>query len=598
MGDQSDGRRGPTVDVALAADGESTDPVGPAAGGEEALRFPDAARLGLDELLDQLVERAQEVMGTQGRLRGLLRANRVVTADLTLPVVLRHIVQAARELVGARYAALGVIASDGHLAEFIHVGMTAEMVHQIGNLPQGKGLLGALIEDPRPIRLSRIAEDERSSGFPANHPEMRSFLGVPIRVRTEVFGNLYLAESVHGQFSAEDEELATALAGTAGVAIENARLFESARSRQDWLRASATITREVLTPDTASPLDLIAEHTRRNAHADVVTISLPSSDGRHLRVTVAVGLDATALLDTSVPIRGSLSGQVYVTGQPQSGFWPQEQSSPLADAPAGMDIDPVLIIPLGAQRVTGTLTAARRHGRPAFTAEDLDMATSFANQASVAIELGEARAEQQRTAMFDERDRIAADLHDHVVQRLFAAGMSLQRTASSLGAGPAADRIQRTIEDLDTTISQIRTTIFQLHHVTRPHDVSLRGRLLEVATEATPALGFMPAIRFAGQLEGIAGSTVTEDLLAVLREALSNIARHAHASSADVEITAQIDQITVEITDNGIGLTPTTRRSGLANMQTRAERHGGTLALTPHHPSGTHLTWTALITSP
>jgi len=594
MGDQPDGRHEPwTIDNDMTDDAARTDP--PGSGDEEPLRFPDAPRLDLDQLLSQVVERAQEVMGTQGRLRGLLRANRVVTADLTLPVVLRHIVEAARELVGARYAALGVIASDGHLAEFIHVGMPQEMVRRIGSLPQGKGLLGALIDDPHPIRLDRITEDERSSGFPADHPEMHSFLGVPIRVRTAVFGNLYLAESIHGQFSAEDEELATALASTAGVAIENARLFESARSRQDWLQASAAITREVLTPDTTNPLDLIAEHTRHTAHADLVTISRPDG-GHNLRVEVAVGIDAAALRDTSVPIHESLSGQVYTTGRPRLGSWPQEQSSATADAPAGTDIDSMLVVPLGAQQVTGTLTAARRHGRPAFTAEDLDLAASFTNQACIAIELAEARTEQQRNAMLDERDRIAADLHDHVIQRLFAAGLSLQGTAAGLGSTPAADRILATIGELDTTISQIRTTIFQLNHVTQPNDPSLRGRLLDVITDTTPALGFTPAVRFTGQLEGITTPTLADDLLAVLREALTNIARHAHANHTDVQITAQPDQITLDITDNGTGLTPTNRRSGLTNMHHRAQRHNGTLALTPHHPTGTHLTWTVSVT--
>lgn len=593
MGDQPDGRHELwTNDHDLTDEATRTAPTG---SGEEPLRFPDVPRLDLDQLLGQVVERAQEVMGTQGRLRGLLRANRVVTADLTLPVVLRHIVDAARELVGARYAALGVIASDGHLAEFIHVGMPQETVRRIGHLPQGKGLLGALIDDPHPIRLARIAGDEHSSGFPADHPEMHSFLGVPIRVRTAVFGNLYLAESVHGQFSVEDEELATALASTAGAAIENARLFESARSRQDWLQASAAITREVLTPGTTNPLDLIAEHTRRTAHADVVTISRPGDDGQNLRVEVAAGPGAAALRGTVVPVRESLSGQVYTTGHPLLGSWTQEQSSPTANAPAGMDIESMLVVPLGAQQVTGTVTAARRHGRPAFTSEDLDLAASFANQACVAIELAEARAEQQRTAVFDERDRIAADLHDHVIQRLFAAGLSLQGTISGLGTGTAVDRILGTIGELDTTISQIRTTIFQLDHVSQTNDSSLRGRLLDVVTDTTQALGFTPAVRFTGQLEGIATPTLADDLLAVLREALTNIARHAHANRADVEITAQPDQITLDITDNGTGLTPTNRRSGLTNMHHRAQRHAGTLTLTPHHPTGTHLTWTAVL---
>jgi GAF domain-containing protein len=201
------------------------------AGREPALTFPDLPRLELEQLLAQLVERAHEVMATKGRLRGLLRASQMVTRDLTLPVVLRRIVEAARDLVGARYAALGVISPTGGLAEFVHSGMPEDAVARIGHLPEGKGLLGALIEDPRPIRLLRIASDQRSAGFPPGHPPMSSFLGVPIRIRDEVFGNLYLAESTKGEFSAEDEELTLALAATAAVAIENARLYESATSR-------------------------------------------------------------------------------------------------------------------------------------------------------------------------------------------------------------------------------------------------------------------------------------------------------------------------------------------------------------------------------
>ena len=214
-----------------------------------ALTFPDLPRLELDQLLGQVVERAQEVLGTQGRLRGLLRATQVITGDLALPVVLHRIAEAARELVGARYAALGVIGPDGDLVEFVHVGMPADVVAEIGPLPQGKGLLGVLIEDPQPIRLGRIGDDPRSSGFPPGHPPMASFLGVPIRIRDEVFGNLYLTDSTRGQFSAEDAELATALAATAAAAIDNARLYQAARSRGEWLQATAAITRQLLSPD-------------------------------------------------------------------------------------------------------------------------------------------------------------------------------------------------------------------------------------------------------------------------------------------------------------------------------------------------------------
>ena len=216
---------------------------------EGSLTFPDLPRLELDQLLGQLVERAQEVLVTQGRLRGLLRATQVVTGDLALPVVLQRIVAAARDLVGARYAALGVIAPDGGLSEFVHVGMPDDAVEAIGHLPHGKGLLGALIDDPHPIRLRRIGEDPRSSGFPAGHPPMTSFLGVPIRIRDEVFGNLYLADSTRGEFTAEDEQLTLALAATAAAAIDRARLYQAAHARGEWLQATAAITQRLLSTD-------------------------------------------------------------------------------------------------------------------------------------------------------------------------------------------------------------------------------------------------------------------------------------------------------------------------------------------------------------
>jgi signal transduction histidine kinase len=561
-------------------------------GGDADLIFPDLPRLELDQLLGQLVQRAREVMTTQGRLRGLLHANQMIVGHLTLPVVLRRIVEAARELVGARYAALGVIAPDGHLAEFIHAGMSADAVERIGHLPQGKGLLGALIEDPRPIRLPIIGDDLRSAGFPPGHPPMQSFLGVPIRVRDEVFGNLYLSESTTGQFSAEDEELTKALAATAGVAIDNARLYETARTRQQWLQASAAITGQLLSAEAGRPLQLIAEHSREIARADLVTVVLPAEEGHELRVEVAVGNGADNLLGLRVSLEGSLAGQVFTTGEPVRVSSPNEQPGLTSVTSGELDVGPVLVVPLlGSHRVQGVLTAARLRGQPAFTAEDLDMAAGFASQAALAVELADARAEQQRAAMLDERERIAADLHDHVIQRLFAAGLSLQSVAAGLRSGRAANRILGLIQDLDDTIGQIRTTIFQLHRLPQATDQGVRARLLDVVTDVTPALGFAPGVRFAGLLEDAVPDEVTDDLVAVLREALSNVARHARARSAEVDITANPDRLTLDVRDDGVGMTPTTRLSGLANLRQRAERHGGSLTLAPRDGAGTWLSW-------
>jgi len=577
----------------------------PGAGGtgpdDTALTFPDGPRLELDELLRQLVERAQEVMATQGRLRGLLHANQLIIGDLTLPAVLRRIVEAARELVGARYAALGVLSPAGGLAEFVHSGMPDDAVDAIGHLPEGKGLLGALIDDPRAIRLRRIGDDPRSAGFPTGHPPMHSFLGVPIRVRDEVFGNLYLTESAAGSFSAEDEELVKALAATAAVAIDNARLYEAARLRGEWLQASAAITRQVLASEgsAADPLRHIAERTREIAGADLVTVVLPDpADDSQLRVDVAVGPAAGRLPGTRLPARGTVSGQVLSTGEPMRLADARDADVAVSPHPDVADIGPVLVVPLhGSTRVHGVLWAARTQGRPAFTADDVDMAASFANQASLAIELAEARVEQQRAQMLEERERIAADLHDHVIQRIFAAGLSLQGLAAQLGAGRAADRVVGVIDDLDTTISQIRTTIFQLQRGPgTAHGV--RSRLLDVAADVAAALGFEPGVRFSGAIDGQVPDDLVGDLEAVLREALTNVARHARARSAEADITVTADTVTLDIRDDGVGITAPTRSSGLANLRTRAERRGGTLVVERVRPTGTRLCWSVPLRTP
>ncbi|HEY6744393.1 MAG TPA: GAF domain-containing protein [Mycobacteriales bacterium] len=549
-------------------------------------------RLELDELLGQLVERAQEVMGTQGRLRGLLRASQMVSSDLALPVVLRRIVDAARDLVGARYAALGVISSRGGLAEFVHSGMPPDVVRRIGDLPQGKGLLGALIDDPAPIRLGRIDEDDRSSGFPPDHPPMASFLGVPIRVRDEVYGNLYLAESHRGAFTAEDEELAQALAATAAAAIGNARLYESARLRGEWLQAQAAITRQVLSgdPDEAiGSLRLIAETSRQLARADLVTVVLPA-DG-DLRVDVAVGADAAELLGTRLSLSDSLSGRVFTSLVPLRSDIGEESAAGFLVTPP-VELGPVLAVPLlGAGGARGVLWAARRRGGAPFDVEELDLAAGFANQAAVAIELAEARAEKQRASMFEERERIAADLHDHVIQRLFAAGLTLQSVAATLEKGRSADRILSTVDDLDNTIRQIRTSIFQLHLLPQSGMPGLRAQLLDVAAELTPALGFEPSVRFSGLLDALPDD-VAEDVVAVLREALANVARHAHARRVDVDLTRSAVRLQLEVRDDGDGLGASTRRSGLDNLRHRAERRGGTFHVRPNEPRGTCLSWT------
>jgi len=576
------------------------------------LTFPDLPRLELDQLLSQLVERAQEVLATQGRLRGLLRANQALLADIEVRPLLQRLIASARELVGARYAALGVLDGHGGLAEFLHTGLPAETVAAIGPLPRGKGLLGALIEDPQSIRLDDVTEHIRSAGFPPGHPPMRSFLGVPIRIRDQVFGNLYFTDSENGQFSADDEELAGALAATAAIVINNARHYETSRRRGDWLAATAEVTREMLSPGSElAALETIAEHAYKLADADLVAVLLPVGGARDvLSVATAVGGPATAaaaedLIGARSGIEDSLCAHVFTTGSPVRLADASDRLGLPPTVLAGrIDVGPVLVAPLiGSDESRGVLTVARLPGRPPFQAEDLEMATAFANQASVALELAESRLERERITIMDERDRIATDLHDHIIQRLFAAGLALQGATARMGKHPVAPRIAGVIDELDDTIAQIRTTIFAIHQAVAPTPQGLRAQILELVTGSAGTLGFTPALRFSGPVDTVLADTgdLIDDLTAVLRESLSNVARHARASRVEVDLIVESAgaagpaRLTVRVCDNGVGIGDTTRSSGTANLRHRAEHRGGSLTLGPHAPSGTCLQWSVPI---
>ena len=567
-----------------------------------ALAFPNEPRLELDELLGQLVARAEDVIGTQGRLRGLLAANKMIIGELDLSIVLRHIVEAACQLIGARYGAIGVVAADGTLEEFIDVGIDPETATLIGPLPSGKGLLGALIDDARPIRLKEMTDDPRSIGFPPHHPPMGAFLGVPIRVRDEVYGNLYLAESDRGEFTADDEELVIALAASAGIAINNARLFEQAARRQNWLQASMQITRQLLAAGGGEePLQVIADQVREIADADIVTVVLRTADSDRLMVEVASGAAAEALIAYSYPIAGTLAGRTFTDAEPvlvQDVTQHPEVHVHLSQAVA---VGPVMVLPLiGTENVRGALVVGRLRGRHHFDGGDLTLAASFANHAALALELADAREVHQRVVLLEDRDRIARDLHDHVIQQLFAGGLTVQSVARGLEPDdPRAAKLSRVVDGIDDTIKQIRTSIFQLRGSLGPSTGTARARLLAIVADVTPVLGFEPSVRFSGPVDALAEDGVIDDVTAVTREALTNIARHSGARRADVILTVSPSLLTLEVIDDGHGIPEGGRRSGLANIGHRAEEHRGSLLLAHVHPSiappdrrGTHLTWT------
>jgi signal transduction histidine kinase len=553
----------------------------------------DGPRLELDQLLGQLIDRAQDVMAAQNRLRGLLQANRSIIGDLGLETVLRRIVEAACELVNARYGALGVVAPEGAgLEKFIHVGFDQSTVEKIGHLPEGKGLLGLLIEEPEPIRLHDLADHARSVGFPANHPPMKGFIGVPIRVREEIFGNLYLTRIDGVDFSAEDEELVLALAATADVAIENARLFEEGRRRQEWLQTSTEVTRRLLTGGDEAPLGLIARSVMELAGADLVTLVIPSDDNEVLRVAVAEGREAERLAGSTYPMANTVSEHVLETGESvrvkdaQDTHDKQDRSIFLSGV---VQVGPVMVLPLmGSERARGALLVARARQRRPFTSADMEMATTFANHASVALELADARKDQQKVLLLEDRARIARDLHDHVIQQLFAAGMTIQGTASHLGEGPDATALEKVIDGLDEAIRQIRVSIFQL----RPSASGLKSAVVDVVNEVRPTLGFDPRMAFDGPVDTLSAEDLANDVTAVVREALTNVARHAEARTVNLKVEAKRDLLTITVVDDGRGLGASARRSGLDNMRRRAEARRGTLVVDAGTDgSGTVLMW-------
>jgi signal transduction histidine kinase len=582
MEPERDGLSGPLVRRAVSAGGS------PEAADE--LVFPAVARLELDELLTQLVERAQDVMATQDRLRGLLRASRTVGADLSLDLVLRRIAEAACELVDARYGALGVIAKDGRLEQFIHVGVDPGTVEEIGHLPQGEGVLGLLVADPRPVRLEDIADHPDTVGFPAGHPPMRTFLGVPIRVRNEVFGNLYLTEKRGDRvFTSEDEELLLALAASAGVAIDNARLFGEAQHRQQWLQASADITRHLL-GDGDKPLELIVKRAREVARADTAALALGPESASHLSVEVADGGGSDVLRGRMIPLAGSLIGRAVRGQVPLFAAEAPELAEFLS---SGFDLGPVMVVPLVASDVaSGTLVLGRRRKGEPFTDTDLEMAATFTGHVALALELDQARATQGRLAVLEDRDRIARDLHDHVMQRLFAVALGLQGLAAAEDRPAQARRMSTYVEDLDTTIREIRQTVFELRGRSAPTGTGLRTQILRVIDEMAGAFGSAPRLRLDGPVEAAVDADVGDHLLAVVRESLSNAARHARAASVEVTIAAAAGRVTVDVVDNGVGVGEPARRSGLANMRSRAEELGGTFNLSPGPDGrGTHVHW-------
>jgi signal transduction histidine kinase len=560
---------------------------------EPTVSHPALPQLRLDDLLSELQARLQTVVATRDRVYTLLDAVVAVGTNLDLETVLKQIVEAAITLVRARYGALGIIGEGGRLAEFVPVGLAGDEIEAIHHWPEGRGLLGALITDPRPLRLPDISGSPKSSGFPPGHPPMGSFLGVPVRVRDEVYGNLYLTEKEGGaEFDEEDEALLVALAAAAGVAIDNAKLYEEGRRQQRWLRASSEVTRRLLSGDPPDEvLALVTEQALEMSGADLVALALPTRDRQQLVIAHAAGAGAPEAIGLVLPVSASVSGQVLTSGEAVvlADFGHDERVA--GAAREHMPLGPAIILPLGAPGdVRGVFTVGRDPGAMPLPHEAVEMVQTFAAQASIALELAEHRQDAERLAIFQDRDRIARDLHDLVIQRLYATGMSLQGAMPLLTRPEAVTRVSSAVDALDETIREIRSAIFSLQSRGDAKHHGLRARVLEVVDEMTAALGFAPSLRLVGPLDEAVPEGAGEHMLSALREALSNAARHAAASRVDVTVEVR-DELILKVSDDGAGMGHSTRRSGLANIAERAADLGGKLVIGPAEGGGTRLDW-------
>ncbi len=514
-------------------------------------------------------------LGTDAKLQGLLSAVISVAEGFTLDVVLHRIIKAACDLVDAQYGALGVVGEGESLSHFVTHGIDRDLEKLIGPLPNGHGVLGLLIRDPRPIRLPNLHDHPASYGFPPHHPPMRTFLGVPIRIRDEVFGNLYLTEKKDGRlFTEEDEALAVALAGSAGFAIENARLFDQAQARSQWLEAGRKVAVRMMSAvrdDVGPGAEFVAQTALEVSESEVVLIVTTPNEAGQVEVLAAAGSGTQRLIGQLMDLNPAALEGVLRTGEAVA----FEKSRDLMGASLGSLNGPALLARLGLQGAEhGALILIRGQGHPGFTAVSIEMTAVYCAQSALALELAQAHRTREQLLLYADRDRIAQDLHDIVIQRLFAAGLNLQGLIRLTPDPTGVARIRAITDELDATIKDLRNTIYSLRASTNDVDL-LSSRILHTLRHVSRQLPFAPRIVFKGPVDSRVPEDLAHHLLAVVSEGVSNAVRHAQAGDIVVEIEVTGDALSVSVKDDGCGLGIPERRSGLANMEARAlDRHG------------------------
>lgn len=525
----------------------------------------------------------------------LLQAGVILASELSLPAVLQKIVDLACDVADARYGALGVLGGDqDSIAEFITAGVTQEERRAIGHLPVGSGILGLLIREARPLRLRRIQDHENSSGFPPHHPQMTSFLGVPIKVRGKVFGNLYLTEKRgEDEFTEEDERAVLTLALQAGVAIENARLYEEAQVRQRRLAAVNEVTGAILEGgDADAVLRLIARHARDLVGADLATVATPELGGTTMVIRVAEGVRSEEVTGMRFPRDESISGEVMQALRPRAVEDATVDPHALQPMVRVGGFGPALFVPLAAgERRFGTLALANVLGGNRFGSDDLALVELFAAQASVALEYARLREDLQRLAVLEDRERIAKELHDGVVQSLFAVGMALQATEAVATDGDVVrQRLEAAVDDIDRVIRDLRNYIFAL----RPGgmvDWQLDRMLRDLAEDFRQGERMLVSVDIDEDAASMLSSSAA-DLLQSAREAMSNAVRHSGGSHVTLSLYHEFGAVVLQVEDDGEGFDRAKVAGsghGLTNLGARAEALGGTLRIDTAPGQGTRV---------
>ena len=487
-----------------------------------------------------------ELVQLEDSARALLEAFAAISSDLDTDSVLRRIIDSACELTDAQYGALGVIGSDGKLAAFITEGM------------------------------DELSQHPLSAGFPDHHPPMTTLLRVPVRVRGTVFGQLYLTEKRNGQpFDQRDELLVQSLATVAGFVIENARAYGLSERRRRWLEMFSDLNEMLMPPITlGDALERIAEAVCDASGAQSASVVQVPETGEPFAAAIC-GTPFDLTPEERVLFNKAVR-TVVETGE-------------VMDLPV-RDLGTAVLAPLRAHLTMPGVLILTRSGRQhaGGDVEELELLASFADQAALALDRTQALEDREQMAVVSDRDRIARDLHDVVIQRLFATGLHMQSIRSAAPTEELRDRIDQSVRDLDQTIRDIRGTIFELQ--TRPRS-SVRTEVRDLVREHIPLLGFPPSVHTEGPVDNTLEPEVQAQMVTVLREALTNIAQHSGARSASIHLQVTPTHLRLKVTDDGCGIPDERHERGLRNVRRRAMLLGGSLDLWPNDPSGTIFVW-------